>query len=57
MGTIDTSTYSDGSTGFHDQVGDVVTAFDNINTAHDGATASVTDPDYGMIAGLEFRLR
>ena len=53
MTTIDTSTYSNGgSTGFYDQVGDVVTAFENINTALDGATASVTDPEYGMIAGL-----
>lgn len=40
------------TTGYSDLVGDVGTAFNTALTSFTGAIVEITDPDYGMIAGL-----
>ena len=44
--------YETATTGFYDRVGTVGTTFDSVMAGFTGSIPAITDPDYGMVAGL-----
>ena len=50
--TAATPLYNDPSTGYYVLVGEVGDAFDSVMSNFNGGISSITDPDYGMVAGL-----